>query len=436
MTTRSQEKLEVQELLQRHPAEIAEILSTLREDEAVELLRRLYLRRAAAAPLGEMDPEEAARLLAELNRDEAVRILSRMDPDDAVDLLAELPREMVEDILRRLEEREAKELSELLSYPPDTAGGLMSPEVVALPQDMSCQEAIEALRRVAEEMETVYYAYVVDADRKLLGVLSLRDLVFARPETPIREIMHTDVMSVPVHLDVEEVARLFDRYNFLALPVVDEGGRLLGIVTVDDVIDAIREEATEDMYRLAAAPLEERVDTPWYRSLRLRLPWLYLNLATAFLAASVVGAFESVIAKVAALAIFMPVIAGQGGNAGMQTVTIVTRGIALGEVPKGKGWRLLAKELTLGILHGLIIGATVGAIAYAWKGSVFLGLVAFLAMMFNLIAAGTAGAVIPLTLRALRLDPALASSIFLTTVTDTLGFFFLLGLGVMFIDRL
>jgi len=276
----------------------------------------------------------------------------------------------------------------------------------------------------------------VDENRRLIGVLSLRDLVFARPDTPIHEIMHTDVMSVPVHLDVEEVARLFDRYNFLALPVVDEEGRLRGIITVDDVIDAIREEATEDMYRLAAAPLEERVDTPWYRSLRLRLPWLYLNLLTAFLAATVVGAFESVIAKVAALAIFMPVIAGQGGNAGMQTVTIVTRGIALGEVPKGKGWRILAKELTLGVLHGLIIGATVGAIAYAWKGSFFLGLVAFLAMTFNLIAAGTAGAVIPLSLRALRLDPALASSIFLTTVTDTLGFFFLLGLGVIFIDRL
>ena len=436
MAEEVREQLEVQELLNRHPAEVAEILAALREDEAVELLRRLYLRRAAAAPLGEMDPEEAARLLAELNRDEAVRILSRMDPDDAVDLLAELPRETVQDILRRLEERERKELSELLSYPPDTAGGLMSPEVVALPQDMSCQEAIETLRRVAEEMETVYYAYVVDEERRLIGVLSLRDLVFARPETPIHQIMHTDVMSVPAHLDVEEVARLFDRYNFLALPVVDEEGRLLGIVTVDDVIDAIREEATEDLYRLAGAPLEERVDTPWYRSLRLRLPWLYLNLATAFLAASVVGAFESVVAKVAALAIFMPVIAGQGGNAGMQTVTIVTRGIALGEVPKGKGWRILAKELTLGLLHGLIIGITVGAIAYAWKGSFYLGLIAFLAMVFNLIAAGTAGAVIPLTLRALRLDPALASSIFLTTVTDTLGFFFLLGLGMLFLDRL
>lgn len=429
-------KPEVQELLKRHPAEIAEILSTLREEEAVDLLRRLYLRRAAAAPLGEMDPEEAARLLAELNRDEAVRILSRMDPDDAVDLLAELPREMVEDILRRLEEKEAKELSQLLSYPPDTAGGLMSPEVVALPQDMTCQEAIDTLRRLAEELETVYYAYVVDESRRLIGVLSLRDLVFARPDLPIKEVMHTDVLSVPADMDVEEVARLFDRYNFLALPVVDGEGRLLGIVTVDDVIDAIREEATEDMYRMAGAPLEERVDTPWYRSVRLRLPWLYFNLATAFLAASVVGAFESVISKVAALAIFMPIVAGQGGNAGMQTVTIVTRGIALGEVPKGTGWRILAKEFILGLCHGALIGATVGAIAYAWKGSFYLGLVAFLAMTFNMIAAGVAGAVIPLTLRALRLDPALASSIFLTTVTDTLGFFFLLGLGLLFLDKL
>ena len=436
MATRPQEKPEVQELLQRHPAEIAEILSTLREEEAVELLRRLYLKRAAAAPLGEMDPEEAARLLAELNRDEAVRILSHMDPDDAVDLLAELPQKMVEDILRRLEERERKELSELLSYPPDTAGGLMSPEVVALPQDMTCQEAIEALRRVAEEKETVYYAYVVDEDRRLIGVLSLRELVFAHPETPIREIMHTDVMSVPVHLDVEEVARLFDRYNFLALPVVDEEGRLLGIVTVDDVIDVIREEATEDMYRLAAAPLEERVDTPWYRALRLRLPWLGLSLPTALLAGSVVGAFEPVIARVVALAVFMPIIAKIGGNAGMQTVTIVTRGIALGEVPKGRGWRLLAKELILGVLDGLAVGAAVGAVAYAWRGNFFLGLVAGLAMTFNLVAGGVAGVAIPLTLRALRQDPALASAIFLTTVTDALGFFFLLGLGLLFIDRL
>ena len=436
MAEETQERLEIQELLKRHPAEVAEILAALREEEAVELLRRLYLRRAAAAPLGEMDPEEAARLLAELNRDEAVQILSRMDPDDAVDLLAELPKETVQDILRRLEEREAKQLSELLSYPPDTAGGLMSPEVVALPQDMSCQEAIETLRRVAEEMETVYYAYVVDEDRRLVGVLSLRDLVFARPETPIRQVMRTDVVALPEDMDVEEVARTFDKYNFLALPVIDKEGRLLGIVTVDDVIDVIRAEDTEDMYKLAGAPLEERVDTPWWRSLRLRLPWLYLNLLTAFLAASVPAIFESTIARATALAAFMTIISGQGGNAGMQAITIVTRGMALGEVPKGKGWRILLKEVILGLLNGILVGLVVGLAAFLWKGNPWLGLVVFLAMVLNMLNAGVMGAVIPLSLRALGLDPALASSIFLTTFTDTLGFLFTLGLASLFMDKL
>ncbi|MGC9529863.1 MAG: magnesium transporter [Candidatus Bipolaricaulaceae bacterium] len=423
-------------LLQRHPAEVAEVLSALREEEAVELLRRLYLRRAAAGPLGEMDPEDAARLFAELNRDEAVQILSRMDPDDAVDLLAELPRETVQDMLRRLESRTAKVLADLLAYPADTAGGLMSPEVVGLPVDLTCQQAIDYLRQKAEETETVYYAYVVDDAGKLTGVLSLRDLVFARPDTPVGEFMRTDMVVLQADQDVEEVARTFDKYNFLALPVVDGAGRLLGIVTVDDVIDVIREEDTEDIYRLAGAPLEERVDTPWTHSLRLRLPWLYVNLATAMLAASVVGVFESAIAKVAALAVFMPVVAGQGGNTGMQTATIVIRAMALGELPPGREWRLLGKELLTGLFKGLAVGVVAGAVAYIWKGSCFLGLVVFMAMVLNLIVAGLTGAVIPLTLRSLRLDPALASSIFLTTVTDTLGFFFLLALGAVFLDRL
>jgi magnesium transporter len=311
----------------------------------------------------------------------------------------------------------------------------MSPAVVALPKEMTCQEAIEALRKVAEEMETVYYAYVVDQGR-LIGVLSLRDLVFARPEAPIERVMRTGLVTLPADMPVEEVARTFDKYNFLALPVVDQEGRLLGIVTVDDVMDLIRDEATEDMYKMASVPLQERVDTSWHRSLRLRLPWLFINLATAFLAAAVVGAFESVIAKVTALAMFMPVIAGQGGNAGMQTVTIVTRGIALGEVPPGKGGRLLGKELLLGLGNGLAVGAVVGGVAWAWRGSPFLGLVVALAMLGNMVVAGMAGALIPLTLRALRLDPALSSSIFLTTVTDCLGFLLLLGLAVLFLNQL
>jgi len=276
-----------------------------------------------------------------------------------------------------------------------------------------------------EEVETIYYAYAVDDEGRLEGVISLRDLALARPETRLSALVNRDVISVPVDADAEDVARLFDKYNYYALPVIDADRRLLGIITIDDVIDVIREEATEDIYRSQGVPLEERVDTPWHESLRWRMPWLYFNLLTAFLAASVVGAFEETIAKFASLAFFMPIIAGQGGNAGMQTVTIVTRGIALGEVPKGEGWRILRKEILLGIFDGLAMGVVVGAVGFLWKKTIFLGIVVFLAMVFNMITAGIVGTVIPLTLRAMRQDPALASSIFLTTFTDTLGFAFL-----------
>ena len=427
--------LDPEELAQRHPAEVAELLHRLPEREAVSLLRELYKVRAAADSLEEMDPDEAADLLEELPEDEATIIISRMEPDDAVDVLEEFPRAEVDEILRHLEAMDrdkARTLRELLKYPPDTAGGLMSPEYVALPAHITAQEAIERLRRVAEEAETVYYVYVVDEAGRLLGVLSLRDLVFARPDTPIREIMRPEVVTLSPEMSADEVARAFDKYGYLAFPVVDKRGRLLGIVTMDDILDTVILRDTEDMYKMVNVPREERVDTPWYESLRMRLPWLYINLATAFLAASVVGAFEGVIAKVSALAVFMPVIAGQGGNAGMQTVTIVTRGIALGEVPPGKGFPILAKEVLLGLLNGLAVGVVVGAVAFAWKHNPYLGLVAFLAMVGNMVIAGLVGASIPLGLRALGLDPALASSVLLTTFTDTLGFFFLLGLGYLF----
>jgi len=401
------------------------VSAELSDEQAADLIHRLFLRHAAAEPLGEMDPDESAELVAKLDRVEASEILARMDPDDAVDLLLELPEEVQQELLSRLSRKDAQVLTDLLSYPPDTAGGLMSPEVVPLSLSMTAQEAIDLLRRRQEEAETVYYAYAVDDEGRLQGVLSLRDMALAPPGKELHDLVIRDAVTVPVDADVEEVARLFDKYDYFALPVVDCEGKLLGVITVDDVIDVMREEATEDIYRSQAVPLEDRVDTPWYESLRLRLPWLSFNLLTAFLAAAVVGAFESTIARVAALAIIMPVIAGQGGNAGMQTVTIVTRGIALGEVPKGEGWGLLFKEVLLGLLNGIVIGAVVGLVAFLWKGEPLLGLVAFLAMALNMLAAGIAGTVIPLTLRALRLDPALASSIFLTTVTDVLGFGFL-----------
>jgi len=419
-------KIVLRELMELDPADIAEVLAELSQRQATDLVHHLFLRHAAAEPLGEMDPDDSAELVIQLDRKEASEILSRMDPDDAVDLLLELPEDVQQELLSRLSRTEAKVLSDLLVYPPDSAGGLMSPEVVPLSLTMSAQDAIDHLRRRVQEAETVYYAYAVDDEKRLLGVLSLRDMALAEPSCSLRDLVIRDAVSVPVDADVEDVAHIFDKYDYFALPVVDSENKLLGVITFDDVIDVIREEATEDIYGLAGVPSEEGIDTTWARSLRLRLPWLYVRLLTALAAAVVVGLFEATIAKVAALAVLMGIIAGQGGSAGMQTVTIITRGMALGELDKTRGWRLLGKETLLGITNGILIGATVGLITYFWKGELLMGLAVFLAMTVNMIIAGASGVAIPLIVRRLGKDPALVSGVFLTTVTDVLGF------GLMF----
>lgn len=419
-------KIVLRELMEQNPADIAEVLAELSQEQATDLVHRLFLRQAAAEPLGEMDPDDSAELVVQLDRKEASEILSRMDPDDAVDLLLELPEDVQQELLSRLSRTEAKVLSDLLVYPPDSAGGLMSPEVVPLSLTMSAQDAIDHLRRRMQEAETVYYAYAVDEENHLLGVLSLRDMALADPSCSLRDLVIRDAVSVPVDADAEDVAHIFDKYDYFALPVVDTEDKLLGVITFDDVIDVIREEATEDIYGLASVPSEEAVDTTWAQSFRLRLPWLYVRLLTALAAAVVVGLFEATIAKAAALAVLMGIIAGQGGSAGMQTVTIITRGMALGELDKARGWKLLGKETLLGVANGILIGATVGLITYFWKGELLMGLAVFLAMTINMIIAGASGVAIPLAVRRLGKDPALVSGIFLTTVTDVLGF------GLMF----
>ncbi len=415
-------KIVLRELLAQDPADVAEVLEGLSSEQAAALVHRLFLRQAAAEPLGEMDPDDSAEVVVQLDRTEASEILARMDPDDAADLLLELPDEIQNELLARLNRRDAAVLTGLMAYPSDTAGGLMSPEIVPLSLSMSVQEAIDLLRRRQEEAETVYYAYAVDDAGRLQGVLSLRDMALAAPGKSLSDLVVRDAVKVRVTEDVEEVARTFDKYDYFALPVVDGDDRLLGVITVDDVIDVIREEATEDIYGLASVPTEEGVGTGWWRSLRLRLPWLYVRLLTALAAAVVVGFFEATIARVAALAVLMGVIAGQGGSAGMQTVTIITRGIALGEIAPRQGRRLLAKEILLGAANGILIGATIGLITYFWKGEFLMGVAAFLAMLLNMVVAGVSGVVIPLAVRGLGKDPALASGIFLTTVTDVLGF--------------
>jgi magnesium transporter len=428
---------DIPELLRRHPAEVAEILAALREDEAVELLRRLYLKRAAAEPLGEMEPDEAAHLFAELNRDDAAHILSHMEPDDAVDLLAELSPETVQDILSRLEAREAKELRELLAYPPDSAGGLMSTEVISLPGDMTAEKALHQVRALAEDAETVYYAYVVDRGERLLGVLSLRDLVLARPETQLRQIMKSDAVTLPVTMDKEDVAHTFDKYNFLALPVVDGGGRLLGIVTIDDVIDVIREEATEDAMKLGGIPAgEDQPLDPPQASVKKRLPWLMGLVMLNLTVTAVVTRFEGTIAEIAFVAALMPLIADMAGNSAAQALTVVIRGMAVGTVRWANLPGIMWKELRVGLLSGAVLGVQIGIIStLLWRMPLF-GVVTGIALAGTTVGACLTGGTVPFLFRRLGLDPAMMSGPVATTIGDLIGVWLLLGLSSAFLPYL
>jgi len=259
----------------------------------------------------------------------------------------------------------------------------------------------------------------------------MRDLVFRKPERKLEDIMNRDVKFLWVDADQEEIARRFEHYHYMGLPVLERDGRLVGLVRASDVIQVAQAEATEDMQLMVGLSGEERALTPWHKSIGRRLPWLYVNLATAFLAASVVSLFEATIARWTVLAVFLPIVAGQGGNAGVQTLTIIIRDLALGEISTGDGRRALTKELILGLLNGLAIGLVVGLGGYLWKGDWRLGLIVGIAMLLNMVAAALSGVLIPYGLKAIKVDPALASSIFLTTVTDVAGFFIFLGLAAL-----
>jgi magnesium transporter len=282
----------------------------------------------------------------------------------------------------------------------------------------------------------VFYLYVVDERRHLVGVTSLRRLLLVSPETPLKRIMTTDLISARVDMDQEEVARQVASYNLLAIPVVDEENKLVGVITVDDIIDVIKDEATEDIYRLAGVAGDERPFTPAGESLRKRLPWLGVNLVTAFVAASVVALFEGTIERITVLAVFMPIVAGMGGNAATQTLTVIVRGIALGDLTWSNSRKALVKEAVVGVGNGVVLGLIAALVAWGTRGNPVLGLVLCAAMIINMFVAATAGTLVPLGLRAANVDPALASSVFITTLTDVFGFFSFLGLATIFMRYL
>jgi magnesium transporter len=415
-----------------HPADLADQLQRLPTDEAQQELRDLPPREGAAV-LSEIDEEARPALLENLPPKEIAGLVQELPHNEAADIISALPIDVQPAVLDQLPPTDRQQVTEMLSYPPESAGGIMSDRFIALPEHLTIGEAQRALQGRADEptAQQIAYMYVVDSAVRLKGILSIHDLVFRQPQRRISEIMNPDVKHVWVDDDQEKIAQLFEHYHYMALPVLDRSGKLIGIVQANQVVEVIRQEATEDMQLMVGLSGEERALTPWPVSMKRRLPWLCINLATAFLAASVVGMFEETIAAWTALAIFLPIVAGQGGNAGAQTLTIIIRDMALGEISKGDGRKALLKESFLGLVNGVVIGIIVGLISYAWKGSFALGIVVAAAMVLNMIAAGLAGVLVPYTLRALRIDPALASSIIMTTVTDVAGFFFFLGLAAL-----
>lgn len=418
-------------------ADAARALSLLGSSERAELFSILLDECEAskvAEILTEMDAELSRGLLEKLDPQKIAQLLSEMSPDDATSLASKLPEPLAGQVISRMEAQPAADVRELLEYKERTAGRIMIPNYFALEEDVTISEAITALQRRSEELEMVFYLYVVDKRDHLVGVVSLRKLLTTPPHYQLKRIMVTDVIKVRTDASQEEVARLVAQYNLLAIPVVDEEDRLVGIVTVDDVIDVLEEETAADLLALAGVAAEEKISTPVARSLRLRAPWLLVNLATAFLASWVVNLFEAQIGQLPVLAVLMPIVAGMGGNAATQTLAVMVRGIALEELLSVTS--ATVKEILLGIGNGLINGLVCAAVVVVYFKNAWLGAVIAAAMVINLVVAGVSGTLVPVALKKIGVDPAIASSIFVTTCTDVAGFFSFLGIATLLLHLL
>ncbi|MEO6068612.1 MAG: magnesium transporter [Gemmatimonadales bacterium] len=414
-------------------ADLGEVLSSLDDTERLVAVSALPPELSGEA-LAEMPEEDHAEdTLAAMHPGRAAEIVGELADDDAADLLGQMDEHTAERILAEVEAPERADVEKLLRYDEESAGGLMTTRLVTVPDNVTAAEAIEAIRRQSEEAEGFIQVYVTDRDSHLQGIVPLKGLVTSPPERPVREFMEDADIRVHPEEGQEHVADLMSRYNLLEVPVVDGNGRLLGRVTFDDVIDVVEAEATEDLLKFGGVSADEDIAARWTAAVRSRLPWLYVNLITAFMAASVVGIFQNTIARLTVLALWMPVIAGMGGNAGTQALAVTVRRLALGLVPKGQGMRVVAKEVVVGLINGVGNGLVVMLVAMVFGLGIRFGVIVFLAMTCNLMVAGFAGAFVPILLEKFKVDPAVASSIFVTTFTDMIGFFLLLGLATKFL---
>lgn len=425
------------EFLDMHPYDQASFFKDLDEDIRAKIY--LYLSPEEMAALFEnleIEEEDYKDVLAEMNPHYAADMLSEMYADDAVDVLNELDKDQVVSYLTIMDDESAKEIKDLLHYEEYTAGSIMTTEFVSLSANQTVRSAMYILKNEAPRAETIYYVYVVNDEKKLIGVISLRDLIVSDDDTMISEITNDRVVSVSVGEDQEEVARKIKDYNFLAVPVVDFQNHLLGIITVDDVMDVMEEEASDDYSKLAAVSDMDHIDRNPVSAARKRLPWLIILLFLGMLTASLIGRFENTLDKVAILAVFIPLIAGMAGNTGTQALAVAVRGIATGDLEKENKWKLVIREAGTGLINGSICGILVTFIVYFWKGNFFLGVLVGVSILFTLIVATLAGALIPLLMHRMKIDPAVASGPFITTINDLISILIYFGMATLFMSYL
>ena len=420
-----------------HPADIADLIDNLKEGEKILLFALLDVEKASDVIL-ELSDVSREQILEDISDKKLTEIVEEMESDDAADLIADLPEEQAKTVLEGIEPEDSEEVRQLLKYEEDSAGGIMQSELVCVQEGATIRDALQAVIKESEsdEIENIYNVFVVNGENRLIGTIPLQRLITAKPNTPVNKCVDEDIPSVNVDVDQEEVARMFEKYDLVSIAVVDDYNRLLGRITVDDVVDVIEEETSEDIYRIAGLDEDDSVFNKPIQSVRKRLPWLYFNLLTAFASVFVIGFFEDTIKMMVVLAVFMPVVAGLGGNAGSQTLVLIVRGMALGELTFENSKKALYKEILVGIANGVCVGIVIGIIAYLWKGIPILGIVLCLAMVLNIFVGTLMGTLIPLGLKWFKMDPALGSHIFVTAFTDAFGFLSFLGLATIFLRLL
>lgn len=412
-----------------HASEIAIVFESLSQESRDRIISILPAEFASEI-IAEMDAEShPEKLLENLNPERRSEIVEELDYDDATDIISQLPEEQQQEILEELDEEDASNIRSLLKYDKDTAGGLMNTQIIKINQKLNKKDALDEIIRQSEEMEEFYTINVVDDVNVLIGIVSLKDIIKSRYTIIIKDLIKPDFIYVTTDTDQEEVAKLISQYNLTSIPVVDDEMKLLGRITFDDVIDVLEEENTEDFLKISGVSEDEELSGNWQEAVKSRLPWLIVNLGTAFLASSVIRSFDSTIDQLGILAGYMIMIAGMGGNAATQALAVTVRRISLSDLTDQQAYQTVLKELTVGLINGAVNGFIVLLFALLYDTNLMLGLVIFLSMTGNMIIAGIMGTSIPLLLKRVGVDPAIASSIIITTFTDIFGFLLILGLA-------